>query len=237
MQLTPTTGRAPNGSGRIVVAMTTTVVGLTMTVKLQGSAWWDCAASPPHGLALAVWTGVALAGARWVTLPLIGIVVAARCRHQHRLSPAVAGVALLLVVTVTVVTLKWLVGRAPPGALASRSLGTSFPSGHVVNAVVTWGIIAWAWRGSPRTAITLGASAGAVVATAVVALGWHWTTDAAAGEALGVLLLTLWLPAAERLVPLRPSPSTPSRPPTNTTIDDEGSQVWRPSTSRTPADH
>src|SRR6516165_5740482 len=60
VQLTPTTGRAPNGSGRIVVAMATTVVGLTMTVKLQGSAWWDWAASPPHGLALAVWTGVAL---------------------------------------------------------------------------------------------------------------------------------------------------------------------------------
>jgi hypothetical protein len=233
VQLTPTTGRTPNSSGRIVVAMVATVIGLTVAVELEGSWWWDWAASPPHGAAGAVWTVVALAGARWATVPLTGVAVAARCWHQHRLSPAVAGAALLLVVTVTVVTLKWLVGRAAPGALARHSMGMSFPSGHVVNAVVTWGIIGWAWRDSPRMTITAGSAAGAVVATAVVALGWHWTGDAAAGEALGVLLLTLWLTAVERLGPRQDSPSLPPAQPTSSTCDHGRSQVWQPSTSRT----
>ena len=121
-------------------------------------------------------------------------------RHQRRLAAylAVTGLGLAVLVPVT----KVLVGRRRPDvALPVVDLPTnaSFPSGHAMTALVTWGAL---------TVIALPVVRPAhrrilVVATAVfvalvgftrLALGVHFLTDVVAGWALGAawLAVTAW---------------------------------------------
>jgi undecaprenyl-diphosphatase len=193
-----------------MTAASLATVGSAVAAVTDRLASWDWAASPPHGIAALVWTVLALPGARWVTLPVMAIVVGAQCRQQRRLTPAAVGVVLLAVLTVVVLALKWMVGRAAPGAMAGDT-GMSFPSGHVVNAVVAWGMVGLVRRHTPRAALRLGCLTGGVVAIAAIALGWHWTTDAVAGAALGVFLLAAWLAAIGRLQLLQSGPGPRSR--------------------------
>jgi len=59
-----------------------------------------------------------------------------------------------------------------------------FPSGHVVNAIVWWGVVTLLWRPVPWLRIVPPVT---VVATTVY-LGHHWLTDNLAALALGLLL-------------------------------------------------
>lgn len=76
-------------------------------------------------------------------------------------------------------------GIATPGALAS------FPSGHVVQAVVAFGILAHLWasrtqsRGEAALAWFIAAAGVAAVVVARLRLGAHWPTDIAAAAILG----------------------------------------------------
>lgn len=91
-------------------------------------------------------------------------------------------------------------GIATPGALHS------FPSGHVVQAVVAFGTLAYLWSSATRSraeAVLAWLIAIAGVAAVVVArlrLGAHWPTDIAAAALLGaawVAVLVLALRRAE----------------------------------------
>jgi membrane-associated phospholipid phosphatase len=117
-----------------------------------------------------------------------------RRRALRPLARAVLAVALL---TAVVYAFKYGAGRtAPafPGSFFHRG-GESFPSGHVANAVVVWGVVRWqavAYRLAPwlqRAAAVLSVAGPAVAGLAMVALDFHWVTDAVAGATAGIVVL------------------------------------------------
>lgn len=132
--------------------------------------------------ALAAWQGLAL---RAVTL-LVGFTAA--------YVPFVTG---------------WLLWRrARPllveGGIATPGSLSSFPSGHVVQAVVAFGILAYLWASTTRSrgeSLLAGLIAIAGVSAVVVArlrLGAHWPTDILAGAVLGAAWLVVLVVALRR---------------------------------------
>ncbi len=139
-------------------------------------------------------------GATVILLPLI-LVVAVPLLRQRRVLTAftlLAGYVGAKIVTHA----GWMIwerarpeivldGRLNPGASA-------FPSGHTVQVVVVYGLLAWLWtRRSPHPRDTLAAGAvllAVLLATAASRLrvGAHWPTDVLAGLVLGAL----WAAAA-----------------------------------------
>jgi len=81
-------------------------------------------------------------------------------------------------------------GRTPPRTGADHMFQDgflSYPSGHAANGAACWIFILAVLGASRRWTIAVHALV-AAVAVAVVALGYHWPTDAIAGWGLGVLL-------------------------------------------------
>jgi membrane-associated phospholipid phosphatase len=65
----------------------------------------------------------------------------------------------------------------------------SFPSGHVVNAIVWWGVIVWlALRIRPVPVRLLRIAPPIVVFCTTIYLGFHWLTDNVAALCLGLFL-------------------------------------------------
>lgn len=89
-------------------------------------------------------------------------------------------------------------GIATPGALSS------FPSGHLVQAVVAFGILAYLWatttrsRGEVLLAWIIAAAGVAAVVVARLRLGAHWPTDILAGAILGAAWLGVLIVALRR---------------------------------------
>ena len=125
----------------------------------------------------APWRVIAALGSVPIVLAasLLGAVLARRDRRRAvacLLGPALAGL-------LTEIILKPLSGRELGGSLC-------FPSGHVTGAGA---LVALGLLGTPRRwrAVGLGIAVAVLVAVmwAVVALGWHYPTDALAGAAVG----------------------------------------------------
>jgi membrane-associated phospholipid phosphatase len=79
---------------------------------------------------------------------------------------------------------------AHPEALGSQDAGLSYPSGHVVNTIVWYGVLAvllapWLGRAGRRLLRVVPPAAVCVTTTY---LGFHWFTDTVAGLLLGLLL-------------------------------------------------
>jgi membrane-associated phospholipid phosphatase len=103
----------------------------------------------------------------------------------------------LALLTGVIYAFKYGMGRtapAYPGSFFHRN-GTSFPSGHVANAVLMWGLARWQavqyglaapWQ---RGFAFLSVAGPVLAGVAMVALNFHWVTDAVVGAAVGVLLL------------------------------------------------
>jgi membrane-associated phospholipid phosphatase len=100
--------------------------------------------------------------------------------------------------TLVVYAIKQGTGRtAPgyPGVFLFHADGASFPSGHVANAVLMWGIARWmaVEYGLParvqRTFWLLSVVGPVATGLAMVSLDFHWVTDAVVGACVGVVLL------------------------------------------------
>jgi membrane-associated phospholipid phosphatase len=144
-----------------------------------------------------VWL-VTQVGGRVTILAVLAALVGYLGWRRRVLLPLVRVLLALALLTVTVYTLKSAIGRtAPsfPGSFFFHPDGASFPSGHVANAVLMWGVARWqaVEYGLParvqRIFWLLSVAAPVATGIAMVSLDFHWVTDAVAGAAVGVLML------------------------------------------------
>lgn len=158
-------------------------------VTFNTAIWMDAA-----GNGLVLWLGVlffaALAAWHGQTLRALTLLVGFTAAYV----PFVAG---------------WLLWRrARPleveGGIATPGALSSFPSGHVVQAVVAFGVLAHLWasttrrRGEALLAWLIAAAGVAAVGVARLRLGAHWPTDVLAGLLLGGAWLAVLLAALRR---------------------------------------
>jgi membrane-associated phospholipid phosphatase len=144
-----------------------------------------------------VWLVTQLGG-RATILVVLAVLVGHLAWRERTWLPLLRVLVALGVLTVAVYALKHGTGRtAPafPGSFFFHSDGASFPSGHVANAVLMWGVARWqaVEYGLPtrvqRTFVWLHVVGPLATAVAMVSLDFHWVTDAVVGAAVGVLLL------------------------------------------------
>jgi membrane-associated phospholipid phosphatase len=155
---------------------------------------WDLEGSVAYPV---VWLVTQLGG-RVTILVVLAVLVGHLAWRRRTWLPLVRVLVALALLTLAVYAIKHGTGRtAPafPGSFFFHENGASFPSGHVANAVLMWGVARWlaAEYGLPARVQhafwllhVLGPLATAV---AMVSLDFHWVTDAVVGAAVGVLLL------------------------------------------------
>ena len=145
----------------------------------------------------AVWLGTQLGG-RATILGVLAVTVGYLAWRRHTWVPLVRVLIALTLLTASVYALKYGTGRTAPAFPGSYFFvpgGASFPSGHVANAVLMWGMARWlsVEYGLParvQQAFRLLHVLGPVgTAVAMVSLNFHWLTDAVVGAALGIVLL------------------------------------------------
>jgi PAP2 superfamily len=182
----------------VAVAVTADLLGggvlerMDLRVSEVVSAWdlKDSAAYWP------VWAVTQLGGRGFILIVLAGLVGYLGWRFRT-VVPLVRVLLALALLTVAVYSFKYGTGRtapAYPGSFFHRD-GASYPSGHVANAVLMWGVARWqvveyrlaAWV--QRTARALSVTGPVATGVAMVSLDFHWVTDAVAGAAVGLLLL------------------------------------------------
>jgi membrane-associated phospholipid phosphatase len=177
---------------------------------------WDLRDSPAYW---PVWAVTQIGGRGTILIVLTGL-VGWLCWRRRTLVPLVRVLTALVLLTVVVYAVKYGTGRtapAYPGSFFHRD-GASYPSGHVANAVLMWGVARWLaveYRLDPRVQRTLWLlSVVGPVATgvAMVSLDFHWVTDAVVGAAVGVLLLGV-VHALDAVVMSRWASARAGRPP------------------------
>jgi membrane-associated phospholipid phosphatase len=165
-------------------------VDLRVSELVSDWALSDSAAYP------AVWLVTQLGGRGAILFVLAGLVgwLAWRGRTWVPLRRVLLAVVVL---TVAVYAAKYATGRTAPAYPGSYFFvdGESYPSGHVANAVLMWGVARWlaVEHGLPpavqRTFWWLSVVGPVATGLSMVALDFHWVTDAVVGGAVGVLLL------------------------------------------------
>lgn len=161
----------------------------------------------PMSFQAAIWVEGWGSSAMLIPLTLLAVVVAARA---GRSLIALTLAAAYLLHDPLVFLINWLWPRARPdlvaGGIASPPLH-SFPSGHVVQVIAVYGLLAYVWARRSASwverllAITAVAALTAVVAYARLRLGTHWPSDVWASLPLGaawLLACVLALRAGER---------------------------------------
>jgi membrane-associated phospholipid phosphatase len=144
-----------------------------------------------------VWVVTQLGG-RVAILAVLAVLVGYLAWRRHTWLPLARVLVALSLLTVVVYAIKHGTGRtAPgyPGEFFFHADGESFPSGHVANAVLMWGIARWqaveyGLAAPVQRVFWLLAVVGPVVTgLAMVSLDFHWVTDAVVGACVGVVLL------------------------------------------------
>lgn len=109
-------------------------------------------------------------------------------------------VVALIVLNLAVYALKFTVTRYPPVLATDKvNRSISFPSGHLANAVLIPGLMAWsavragAERWLVRALRALQIIAPVAVVVGMTLLDYHWMTDFIGGACVGVLLLAFVL--------------------------------------------
>jgi membrane-associated phospholipid phosphatase len=137
-------------------------------------------------------------GGRGTILVVLAALVGYLAWRRRTWIPLVRALLALALLTLTVYGIKSGMGRTAPGYPGSfffHSDGASFPSGHVANAVLMWGVARWQaveYRLPPRVQRgfwLLSVVGPAVTGAAMVSLDFHWLSDALAGGCVGIVLL------------------------------------------------
>jgi membrane-associated phospholipid phosphatase len=145
-----------------------------------------------------VWAVTQLGGRGTILVVLAGLVGYLTWRHRTWL-PLFRVLLALGLLTLGVYAIKHGVGRTAPRFPGEFSFfhddGASFPSGHVANAVLMWGVARWLAvdYGLPAPAQRafwwLSVLGPVATGVAMVSLDFHWVTDAVVGAAVGIVLL------------------------------------------------
>ncbi|SDE74307.1 PAP2 superfamily protein [Blastococcus fimeti] len=155
---------------------------------------WGLADSAVYPL---VWLVTQLGGRVTILVVLAGLVGYLAWRRRTVL-PAIRVVVALALLTGVVYALKYGTGRTAPGYPGSYFFhddGASFPSGHVANAVLMWGVARWqaVEYGLPariqRLFWWLSVVGPVLTGLSMISLDFHWITDAVVGAAVGIVLL------------------------------------------------
>ncbi|MDL4776661.1 MULTISPECIES: phosphatase PAP2 family protein [Thermomonosporaceae] len=138
-----------------------------------------------------IWRTVVNGGQHWLAASAVAVAaLAAAWRRGAGPWTAVRAGAWLVVTEAVIRGAQLAFARTPPRTghdVLFESGYLSYPSGHAANAAACLLLVA-ALCGASRGWTIAAHALAAVVAVAVVTLGYHWPTDALAGWALGVLL-------------------------------------------------
>lgn len=142
-----------------------------------------------------------------VLMPLAVLLGAAVAWRSRSIRPLLVFAGAFLITYLTIGPLKIWLQRAAPhfdgpnrtvlfNPAAVGELGMSYPSGHVANALVWYGVIAMfagALAGglSRRKLLALRVAPPAIVFCTTTYLSYHWITDSVAGLFLGLVLTRL----------------------------------------------
>ena len=144
-----------------------------------------------------VWVLTQLGG-RGTILAVLAVLVGYLAWRRRSVLPLVRVLVALALLTAVVYGIKNAVGRTAPGFPGSyffHADGASFPSGHVANAVLMWGVARWQAVDfrlpvrARRVFWWLSVVGPVVTGLAMVSLDFHWVTDAVVGAAVGIVLL------------------------------------------------
>ncbi|TKJ35080.1 phosphoesterase PA-phosphatase [Blastococcus sp. CCUG 61487] len=172
-------------------------LGITERLDLRVSdvvQEWGLADSSAYPL---VWVLTQVGGRVTILVVLAGL-VGYLAWTRRTVLPILRVLLALVLLTAVVYALKHGLGRtAPrfPGSYFWHDDGRSFPSGHVANAVLMWGVARWqaVAYGLParvqRTFWWLAVVGPVVTGLSMISLNFHWVTDAVVGAAVGLLLL------------------------------------------------
>jgi undecaprenyl-diphosphatase len=141
------------------------------------------------------WIAITNMGGRTLTVVGTGLAIACLAAGRVRLALIVA----LAMIGANVFTdlAKDVIGRPRPPDPLDTATSAGFPSGHALNSVVTYGLVALlAWRSSlPRLArdllVVLGVTTPVLIGVSRVALGVHWPSDVLAGWLAGLAFVAL----------------------------------------------
>lgn len=103
----------------------------------------------------------------------------------------------LALLTVVIYAFKFGIGRTAPPLDTLYADGASYPSGHVPNAILMWGLVGWlaveyevvGWLRELTNVLRFFAPFCAFLGMAL--LDYHWLSDLVAGVAFGVILLRI----------------------------------------------
>ena len=132
-----------------------------------------------------------------VLTPLAGIVAFVLAVRHRTVRPFLPVLAAFVATYLTIGPLKLWTDRAAasshiqhPEWLFHDPTGLSYPSGHVVNAIVWYGVLAYLLRGvlSERQRLAVRYGAPAIVLVTTTYLSFHWITDGLAAILLGLVL-------------------------------------------------
>jgi membrane-associated phospholipid phosphatase len=185
-------------SGVVTVAVTVDLLtrGVLERMDLRVSEVVSAWELDDSGAYWPVWAVTQLGGRGFILIVLAGLVGYLGWRFRT-VVPLVRVLLALVLLTVVVYSFKYGTGRtapAYPGSFFHRD-GASYPSGHVANAVLMWGVARWqvvAYRLASwlqRTTWVLSVAGPVATGIAMVSLDFHWITDAVVGAAVGILLL------------------------------------------------
>ena len=185
-------------SGVVTVAVTVDLLtrGVLEQMDLRVSEVVSAWELENSGVYWPVWAVTQLGGRGFILIVLAGLVGYLGWRFRT-VVPLVRVLLALVLLTVVVYSFKYGTGRtapAYPGSFFHRD-GASYPSGHVANAVLMWGVARWqvveyrlaTWL--QRTTWVLSVAGPVATGIAMVSLDFHWITDAVVGAAVGILLL------------------------------------------------
>ncbi|WP_229715656.1 phosphatase PAP2 family protein [Mangrovihabitans endophyticus] len=188
-----------------VVLTVTVATGHLLTLDAAVADWADAHRPAPLYWIARVLNYLGQGGQ--VLMPLALVLVGLVTWRRRSIRPLIVFAAAFVITYVTIGPLKiWFQRAAPHFTGPDRTVlfndaalgneGVSYPSGHVANALVWYGVIA----------LLLGALTGGLSATAVAALrivppvvvfctttylSFHWITDSVAGLLLGLVLTRL----------------------------------------------